>query len=176
MKHACTKLTLILGGLAIARKCNPRAAPPWRSYIRVQQHAPDFFGHRRKAMPGTLPPACAESQTYHGHGIDSRPPVAMNLLCLRPVPLFLSSAQPVPSPTVTPQQHRQRWQPQLQRWRQRRSGSRSSNRRQHSFPGSSSQLPANQQPAMQPDNCYGVSNAATSQPAVQIQPQQHAVN
>ena len=142
MKHACTKLTLILGGFAIARKCNPRAAPPWRSCIRVQQHALDFFGHIRKAMPGTLPPACAESQTYHGHGVDSRPPVAMNLLCLRPVPLFFSSAQPVPSPTVTPH----RWQPQLQRWRQRRSGSRSSSSsRQHSLDPAASCQPTSSQ-------------------------------
>ena len=53
-------------------------------------------------MPGTLPPACAESQTYHGHGVDSHPPVAMNLLCLRPVPLFFL----LPNLFLPPQQPR----------------------------------------------------------------------
>ena len=44
------------------------------------------------------------------------------------------------------------------------------------LPGSSSQLPAKQQPGSQLANCYGVSAATTSQPAIQIQPQQHTLN
>ena len=87
MKDVSANLTLKLGtDFAIALKCKPRAAPPWRSYIRAQPRALDFFGHIRKATLGTLLPGCPDSHTYyHGSGVDSRPPsqlVAMRLLLL----------------------------------------------------------------------------------------------